>query len=407
MERVVVTGYGMVSPLGLSVQETWQNLLNGVSGVAPITHYDASEHDTQVAAEVKHFDAEVLLGRRFARRYDRKEHFANAAAAEAMSHSGVVVTDETCQRIGQSISSAFGGHESLTSEIEIMVRNGHRATNPMSVLKCMVTSPSVNMQFNLRGPSFTISSACASGSDGIGVAADLIRMGRADVMLAGGTDAVITPFFMSLLTRLRAQSRRSEGSPSPFSANRDGLIAGEGAGILVLESLSHALKRGAAILAEMVGYGATNDAFHATAPRENGAESARAIRLALAEGHINPEDVDYINAHGTGTVLNDSSETEAIKSALEDHAYRIPVSSTKSMTGHMMAAAGAVEAIFSILAIQHSVVPPTINLMEPDPACDLDYVPDEARDHPVSVALSNSFGFGGHNAVLAFRAFES
>jgi 3-oxoacyl-(acyl-carrier-protein) synthase len=251
-----------------------------------------------------------------------------------------------------------------------------------------------------------VASACATGGDSIGLSMQIIRAGRADVMVAGGADAMINPLMMSILTRMQAQSRRSEATPSPFSATRDGLVSGEGAGVLVLESLEHAKKRGATILAELAGYGATTDAFHLTAPREDASETARAMTMAMEDAGLNPEDVDYVNTHGTGTVLNDPAETLAIKLALGQHAYEIPASATKSMTGHIMGATAAMEAIFSILSIRNGVVPPTINYTEPDPACDLDYVPNAPREMPVRVVLSNSFGFGGHNAVLALRAFE-
>jgi beta-ketoacyl-acyl-carrier-protein synthase II len=405
MHRVVVTGYGAITPLGLNASETWDNLLAGRSGVAPITLFDASEFETTVAAEVKNFDPEAMLDRRAARRLDRKEQLANVAANEALAHAGLAITEENRERIGVSIACAFGGITSLIDDMEKMIVEGPKAMNPLGILKYMTTSPSVSMNHDLRGPSFATASACASGADGIGLATLLIQTGRADAMLAGGTDAVINPFYMTLLTRMRAQSQRSEGTPSPFSANRDGLISGEGAAVVVLESLESAQARGANILAEIVGYGTSSDAFHITAPREDNTETARAIRLALDQARLNPEDVDYVNAHGTGTPLNDPAETMAIKLALGDHAFRVPVSSTKSMTGHMMAAAGAVEAVIAIQSIRHGAVPPTINLTEPDPACDLDYVTDGAREKPVKAAISNSFGFGGHNAVLAFRAF--
>lgn len=406
MLRVVVTGYGIVSPIGLTAQETWDSLLACRSGVAPLTLFDASDQDTKVAAEVKNFDPEKLLDRRAARRMDRKEMFANVAAREAIEHSGLEITDENRRRIGMSISSAFGGIGSMVEEISTLALEGHKAVNPLSLFKFMTTSPYVSIGYDLRGPSFSVASACATGGDSIGLSMQIIRAGRADVMVAGGADAMINLLMMSILTRMQAQSRRSEATPSPFSATRDGLVSGEGAGVLVLESLEHAKKRGANILAELAGYGATTDAFHLTAPREDASETARAMTMAMEDAGLNPEDVDYVNTHGTGTVLNDPAETLAIKLALGQHAYEIPVSATKSMTGHIMGATAAMEAIFSIQTIRSGVVPPTINYTEPDPDCDLDYVPNAPREMPVRVVLSNSFGFGGHNAVLALRAFE-
>ncbi len=406
MQRVVVTGYGIVSPLAVGAQPTWEALLEGRSGVGPITLFDPHEVETEVAAEVKDLDAAALLDRRAARRLDRKEVLATLAAREALEHSGLEISEANRERIGLSISSAFGGIGSILEEVRTMLERSLRDVNPLSMLKFMTTSPTISIAYDLRGPSFSVASACASGGDAIGLAMQIIREGRADAMLAGAADAPINPLIVGLLLRMGVHSRRSDRTPAPFSADRDGLVAGEGAGVLVLESLEFAQRRGANILAELVGYGATTDAFHLTAPREDASDAARAIRLAMDDAHLNPEDVDYINAHGTGTRLNDPAETRAIKQALGPRAYEIPISSTKSMTGHIMGATGAMELVFCIQAIHHGVVPPTINYVGGDEECDLDYVPNQAREVPVRVALSNSFGFGGHNAVLAVRRFE-
>ncbi len=406
MQRVVVTGYGVVSPLGKTARETWRSLVEGRSGVGGISLFDASSFEARVAAEVKGFDPALVLGKRAARRQDRFELLANVAVLEALEGSGLKITNANQYRIGTSISSAFGGLTSMNEEMVTLIEEGPKRLDPLGLTKFMTTTPSVNIAHELRGPSCSVASACASGADGVGLGFRLIRSGAVDGMLAGGVDAPITPLSVGTFDRMRAYSRRTDHTPSPFSADRDGLVLGEGAGVLVLERLEHALQRGAPIQAEIVGYAATTDAHHITAPLEGGESSAKAIKLALEEAGCEPTHIDYINAHGTGTPMNDAVETRAIKRALGDRAYAIPVSSTKSMTGHMMGGSGAVEAIFCIQAIQESVIPPTINYSQPDRACDLDYVSNEAREMPVRVALSNSFGFGGHNSVLVFRAFD-
>jgi len=342
-----------------------------------------------------------------ARRQDRFEQLANVAANEALTHSGLEITEANSHRIGQAISCAFGGIMSMFEQITLLNAEGPRRVDPLGLTRFMTTSPSISITHNLRGPSFSVASACATGADGIGIAFQMLRAGIVDAMVAGGADAPLTPLSLATFDQMRAYSHREDATPRPFSADRDGLILGEGAGVLVLETLEHALARGAEILAEITGYGATSDAYHIAAPREDGSESAAAIRVALADARIAPEDVDYVSAHGTGTTINDAAETLALKTALGEHAYGIPISSTKSMTGHMMGAAGAVEAIFCVQAIQSNIVPPTINYTEPDPVCDLDYVPNTARDVSVDVAMSNSFGFGGHNSVLIVRRFEN
>jgi 3-oxoacyl-[acyl-carrier-protein] synthase II len=409
--RVVVTGMGAVSPLALTAQESWEAAVNGRSGVGPITLFDASDFLVQIAAEVKGFDPDLYMDPKEARRRDRFEQLATVAAQEALNDSGLEITEENCFRIGVVISSAIGGITSLSEQVNVINEKGPRRLNPFGIPQIMSNGAAgiVGIDIGARGPSFSVASACASSSDGIGVAMWLIRIGMCDAVLAGGAEATITPIGVGAFDRVGAMSRRNDNppiTPSPFSKDRDGLVMGEGSAVLTLESLEHARKRGARILAELVGYAATADAFHITAPAEDGSGGARAMLLALEDAHLPIDDVDYINAHGTGTQLNDLAETIAIKRALGQRAYHVPISSTKGATGHMMGTTGALEAIFCMRAILDSVIPPTINYREPDPECDLDYVPNQAREMPVRVAMSNSFGFGGHNAVLVLKAFE-
>jgi len=408
MRRVVVTGYGTISPLGLTAKETWEGIKAGHSGMGPITLFDASRFGVQYAAEVKNFDPKSVLDHREARRQDRFEWFASAAAAEALEHSGFEITEESSKRIGVAISSGIGGLTSMEEQIGILHQKGPRSLSPFGIPRIMGNGAAgmVSILYNLRGPSFSVASACASGADGIGMATLLIRMGKVDAMVAGGTEAPITGLSVGGFDRIGAASHRTNETPSPFSAHRDGLMVGEGAGVLILENLDYARARRAEIFAEVIGYGASADAFHITAPTEDGEGSAQAILHALEDAHLSPQDIDYINAHGTGTPLNDEAETKAVKLALGSQAYEIPISSTKSMTGHMMGASGAMEAVFCIQAMHDGIIPPTINYLEPDPTCDLDYVPNEAREAHITTAMSNSFGFGGHNVVLIFRAFE-
>ena len=406
MQRVVVTGMGAITPLGDSAVETWESAAAGKSGVAPITLFDPSAFGVRLAAEVKGFDAAAKLGVRAARREDRFELLADVATNEALDASGLEITEANAYRIGLSVSSAFGGLASMEHEITALNAGGPRSVDPFGLTKFMTTSPSISIERGIRGPSFSAASACATGADGIGLAFQMIRAGIVDAMVAGGADCAITGLSVATFDRMRAYSHQSERTPRPFSAGRDGLILGEGAATLILESLDHALRRGATVLAELAGYAATTDAWHITAPPDDGAPAAQAIRLALADARLNLDEVDTINAHGTGTLANDAAEIMAIKGAFGERAYDIPISATKSMTGHMMGAAGAVEAILCIQAIRTGVIPPTINFDTPDPACDLDVTPNAAREKPVRVAMSNSFGFGGHNSVLVFKAWE-
>ncbi|OGO16671.1 MAG: beta-ketoacyl-[acyl-carrier-protein] synthase II [Chloroflexi bacterium RBG_16_48_8] len=409
--RVVITGMGTVNPLGKTVSETWENILNGVSGVGPVTHCDTSDLLTQIACEVKDFQPTDYLDAKQARRVDRFQQFAIAACREAFHQSGLEVEKENPSRIAAIVSSAVGGLDAIQETVTTLIEDGPRRISPFMTPMFMANGAAglIAIEKGIKGPCFSIASACASANDAIGQAALLIQFNRVDVAITGGSEATINRTGISVFDRLGALSRRNEDyhlTPSPFDRDRDGFVMAEGAAILILESLEHAKARDARIFAELIGYGSTVDAFHVTAPAEDGSGAGEAILLALEMAGLNPADVDYVNAHGTGTELNDISETRAIKLAFGDHAYRVPVSSTKSMTGHMIGATGALESIFCILAIQNSILPPTIHLQNPDPLCDLDYVPNEARQATVKTALNNAFGFGGQNAVLAFRAFS-
>lgn len=408
-ERIVVTGMGMVSPQGHSLKQSWENIINGTPGDGPITQFDASEYLANAACEVKDFEAAELLSNREMRRRDRFEQFAAVAAREAIAQSGLEATEENAGRIGVIVSSAIGGLSTLEENLRKIDAGGPRKINPFMIPMFMANGAAgmIGIDFGFQGPAFAVVSACASGQDGIGVAWMMLKTGMIDAVITGAAESTVTTMAVSAFDRVGAMSRRNpgEGAPSPFDKNRDGLLIGEGAGILVMEREAFAKERGADILAEFGGYAATADAFHVTAPSESGEGGAKAMTQALEAAKLNSDELGYISAHGTATVLNDLSETKAIKLAFGDQAYNIPVSSTKSMTGHMMGATGALETIFCIQAIRENVVPPTINYQTPDPECDLDYIPNEARDHKVSAAISNAFGFGGHNAVLATKEY--
>ena len=406
--RVVITGLGLVTPLGHDVPTTWQALIAGRSGVGPVTHFDASEYPARIAAEVKAFDPAALFGRRDARRMDRFTQFAMVAAGQALEDSSLTVTDDNAHRVGVVIGSGVGGISAILNQAEVLRERGPRWVSPFLVPMMLPdTAPGqVAISYGLKGPNFAVISACASGANAIGEAAEVIRRGAADAMLAGGAEGAIVPLAFAGFTVMQAVSTRNdepERACRPFDATRDGFVMGEGSGVVLLESAAHARARGARIYAELIGYGATADAYHITAPDESGDGAARAMQATLDQAGIPPQQVSYLNAHGTSTVLNDKGETAAIKRVFGDHAYRLAVSSTKSMTGHLLGAAGAIEAIFSVLALIEGVLPPTINYEHPDPECDLDYVPNKARRVPVDVAMSNSFGFGGHNACLIFK----
>ena len=409
--RVVVTGMGSVNPLGLTVPETWENTIAGKSGIGWITRFDTSMFNVHVAGEIQNFDPQAFLTVKEARRMDLFEQYGIAAAQQAIDQAHIDMGKEEPTRFGVIISSAVGGLESMYDGILVLDKEGPRRVGPFVIPMFMSNGAAglVAIRIGAQGPCMSVASACASSGDSIGQAATMIRSGYIDACIAGGAEAPITNMGISCFDRMGALSRNQDppsGTPKPFDTGRDGFVMAEGAAVLVLESLEHASARGAEILGELVGYGSTADAFHITAPDENGVGGSKAIRRALEDANLEPEAVDYINAHGTGTVLNDVAETRAIKSALGEHAKHVAVSSTKSMTGHMMGATGALEAIFCLLTIRDNLIPPTINLSQPDPGCDLDYVPGSARKAEVNVALSNAFGFGGHNAVLAFQAFS-
>ena len=409
--RVVVTGLGAISPLGLDFPTTWQNLVAGRSGVAPITLFDASAYKTRIAAEVKGFDPNARFGQREARRMDRFMQFAVVAAEEAVRHAQLPLEAIDRQRAGVVMGSGIGGIGTMFEETRTLLEKGPRV-NPFLVPRMLADSGPgiVAIRFGLQGPNLAVVTACASGTNAVGEATHIIRRGDADVMLAGGAEAAITPLAlagMSVIGALSTRNDEPEKASRPFDAQRDGFVMGEGAAFLVLESLEHAQRRGARILAEVVGYGSTCDAYHITAPAEDGAGAALCMRNALQSAGLRPQDIDYINAHGTSTRLNDKSETAAIKTVFGEHAYQVPVSSTKSMTGHLLGAAGALEAAFCVQALQEGVLPPTINYEFPDPECDLDYVPNQARQAAIRYAMSNSFGFGGHNATLILRRWDT
>ena len=411
MERVVITGMGTVNPLGLTVEESWRNAVNGVSGVGPITLFDSSALNVHFAAEVKGFEPDRYMDPKEARRRDRFEQLGVAAAKDALASSGLEITEANSGRTGVLVSSAIGGIKSLQDAVITNYTEGPRRVSPFLIPMLMPNGAAgmIAIDHQIKGPCFSVASACASGADGIGTALLMLKAGMIDAALAGGAETTVCTTGVAAFDRVGAMSRRNEDfsmTPQPFDRNRDGLVMGEGAGVLVLETESHAKARGANILAELAGYGATADAFHVTAPHENGEGGSAAMRMALASAKATVDDLGYINAHGTGTSLNDQSETRAIKAAFGEKAYEIPISSTKSMTGHMMGATGALEAIFCVQAIREGVLPPTVHYETPDPECDLDYIPNQAREKKINLAISNAFGFGGHNAVLAIRKYS-
>lgn len=411
MERVVITGMGTVNPLGLTVEESWKNVVNGVSGVGPITLFDSSPLNVHFAAEVKNFQPENYMDPKEARRRDRFEQLGVAAAKDALTSSGLEITEANTGRIGVLVSSAIGGIKSLQDAVITNYTEGPRRVSPFLIPMLMPNGASgmIAIDFQIKGPCFSVASACASGSDGIGTAWLMLKTGMIDAALAGAAECTVCNVGVAAFDRVGAMSRRNDDysmTPQPFDKNRDGLVMGEGAAVLVLETETHAKKRGANILAELAGYGATADAFHVTAPHERGEGGAAAMKMALTSAGATVDDLDYINAHGTGTPLNDQSETRAIKAAFGEKAYQIPISSTKSMTGHMMGATGALEAIFCTKVVLDGILPPTIHYQTPDPECDLDYIPNKAREKAVDLVISNAFGFGGHNAVLAIRKYS-
>lgn len=409
--RVVVTGLGCVSPLGNNFQDTWTALIAGTSGAGPITHFDASGHKTRFACEVKGFDAAAILGSKEARRMDRFCQFAVVAAQEATKHAGLTIANENRDRVGVIVGTGTGGIGTLLEQVEVLREKGPERVSPFLVPMMIADNAAgtIAIRMGVRGPNVAIVTACATGSNAVGEAAEMIRRGSADVMLAGGSEASIVSVAMAglnVMTALSTYNDDPKKASRPFDKNRDGFVMGEGGAILVLEALEHAQARGAKILCELTGYGTTDDAYHISAPAENGAGAALCMQLALENASLRPEQTDYINAHGTSTLLNDKSETAAVKTVLGEHAYRVPISSTKSMTGHLLGASGAVEAAICAEIFQRDILPPTINYSTPDPNCDLDYVPNQARKAQPRHIMSNSFGFGGHNASLIFSRYE-
>jgi 3-oxoacyl-[acyl-carrier-protein] synthase II len=408
--RVVITGMGTVTPLGIGVDETWQAMLAGKSGVGPITQFDPAEFTTKIAAEVKDFDPANYIEAKEIKKMDRFIHFAVAAAKMAMDQSGLQVTEENAERVGVMVGSGMGGLIAIEKHHEVMLNRGPKKITPFFIPMLIINlaSGQISIMYGAKGPNSAVVTACATGTHNLGDAYKIIQRDDADVMIAGGTEACITRMGIGGFNAMKALSTRNdepERASRPFERDRDGFIMGEGAGVMVLEELEFAKKRGANILAEIGGYGLSGDAYHLTAPAPNGEGAARCIKMALKDGGIAPEEVDYINAHGTSTKFNDEFETMAIKNVLGAHAYKIPVSSTKSMTGHLLGAAGGVEAVVAVMSILNGKVPPTINYENPDPECDLDYVPNTARDARVNVVMSNSFGFGGTNGCLLFKKF--
>ena len=411
MRRVVATGLGVVAPNGIGVETFWESLVNGVSGIDRITRFDASRHDTKIAAEIKGFDPLLYMEKKEVKKMDRFIQYALAGAIMAVDDAQLTVKDDECSHIGVLVGTGMGGIPALEETHKTLLEKGPDRISPFFIPSIItnLASGHIAIRFGLRGPNSCVSTACASGNHAIGESFELIRRGMADVMLAGGSEAVISPLTIGGFGAMKALSTRNDApqrASRPFDKGRDGFVMGEGAGVLILEELDHALQRGAKIYAELKGYGMSADAYHMTAPEPEGAGAMASMILALEAAGLQPEQVDYINAHGTSTQAGDASETRAIKKVFGDHAYRLAVSSIKSMTGHLLGAAGGVESVATVLTLHHGVIPPTINYDEPDPECDLDYVPNKARRTKVRVALNNSFGFGGTNATLVFKQYE-
>jgi 3-oxoacyl-[acyl-carrier-protein] synthase II len=409
--RVVITGMAPITPLGTGTETYWRALLSGTSGVGPITHFDATDFTTRIAGEVRDFDPEQYMDRKESKRMDRFVQFSVAASKLALEDSGLEITEDNAARVGVLIGSGIGGTATWEEQHRTLIERGPRRVSPFFVpmLISDMASGMVSIVLGPKGPNLGVVTACATATHAIGEAAEIIRRGDADVMLAGGSEAAITPMAVAGFCAARALSTRNdepERASRPFDLGRDGFVMGEGAGTVIVEALDHALARGARISGEIVGFGMSGDAFHITAPAPGGEGAARSMAAALSNAGLRPEGVDYMNAHGTSTEDNDKIETVAIKTVFGDSAYRIPISSTKSMTGHLLGAAGVVEAIACLCAIRDGMIPPTINYETPDPECDLDYVPNTARKADVRVAMSNSFGFGGHNATLVLARYE-
>ncbi|MEK6661444.1 MAG: beta-ketoacyl-ACP synthase II [candidate division NC10 bacterium] len=411
MRRVVVTGLGVVAPNGIGTETFWENLVAGVTGIDRITRFDASHHDSKIAGEIKGFDPLLYMEKKEVKKMDLFIHYALASAIMAIDDARLKSEESERSRIGTLIGTGMGGVPALEESHNVLLEKGPGRISPFFIPSIItnLASGQIAMRYGFRGPNSCVSTACATGNHAIGDSLELIKRGAADVMIAGGSEAVISPLTIGGFSAMKALSTRNDEphrASRPFDKGRDGFVMGEGAGVLVIEELQHALRRGAKIYAELVGYGMSADAYHMTAPEPEGLGAIAAMRLALEAARLSPEDVDYINAHGTSTPVGDTAETRAIKQVFGGHAYRLAVSAVKSMTGHLLGAAGGVESVATVLTIYHGLIPPTINYDEPDPGCDLDYVPNKARQAEVRVALTNSFGFGGTNATLVFKQYE-
>lgn len=409
--RVVITGMGPVTPVGTGTEVFWQALLSGVCGIGPVTHFDASQHSTRIAGEIRDFDPLQYMERKEAKRMDRFVQLAVAAAKLAIEDSGLRITDDNADRVGVLIGSGIGGSNTWEDQEAVLFQKGPGRVSPFFVpmLISDMAAGMVSIIHGAKGPNLAVTSACATATHGIGQASRMIAYGDADVMIAGGAEAAITPLSMAGFCSAKAMSTRNDDpthASRPFDLNRDGFVMGEGAGIMVLESLEHALARGARIHGEVLGFGMSGDAYHITQPAPGGEGASRSMFMAIKDAGIKPEEIDYINAHGTSTDANDKLETAALKSVFGEHAYKLAISSTKSMTGHLLGAGGAVEGIACLCSIRDGIVHPTVNYETPDPECDLDYVPNTPRKMNVRIAMSNSFGFGGHNATLIFAKYE-
>ncbi|GAB4507782.1 MAG: beta-ketoacyl-ACP synthase II [Sulfuricaulis sp.] len=407
--RVVITGLGILSPIGIGVAENWRNIVAGKSGIGPVTMFDATGYPSTIVGEVKNFNPTAFgISEKEARRMDRFIQLGMAAGIEAIKDSGLEVTEANAERIGVHLGSGIGGVGTIEETTQTIKEKGPRRVSPFYVPMSIINmiSGDLSVMYGLKGPNLAMVTACATATHGIGDAGRLIEYGDADVMIAGGAEAAITPTAIAGFGNAKALSTRNdspETASRPWDKDRDGFVLGEGAGVVVLEEYEHAKKRGAKIYCELVGFGMSGDAYHMTSPPENGEGAARCMRNALRNAGLNPDQVQYVNAHGTSTPLGDKAETQAVKTAFGDHARKLAMSSTKSMTGHLLGAAGGIEAVYSALAVQHQIAPPTINLTTPDPECDLDYVPNTTRQMKIDVAISNSFGFGGTNGTLVFR----
>lgn len=409
--RVVVTGVGLVIPTGIGVATAWKNVCEGKSGIGPLTRFDAGRFDTKIAGEVKGFNPELTIDKKEIKRMDLFVQFALAATQEALEDAQLKITPEIGEQVGVIVGTGLGGLPTFEKNHTALMEKGPGRVSPFFIpmLIANMASGHIAMHFGAKGPNTCVVTACATGAHCIGDAFRVIQYGDAEVVIAGGTEANIAPLTVAGFNAMKALSTRNdepEKACRPFEKNRDGFVVAEGAGIIILEELAYALKRGAKIYGELTGYGYTGDAYHITAPSPDGDGAIRCMRMAIKDAGLKPEQIDYINAHGTSTTLNDLTETKAIKAVFGEHAYKVPISGTKSMTGHLLGAAGSTEAIFSLLTIRDGIIPPTINYEVPDPECDLDYVPNTARRTPVQVAMSNAFGFGGTNATLVFRKFS-